>query len=123
METQSKQPPWTNRIICAALATSGCLIAAVGCCAIVYVYAFAAMISPRIVGWDRWTLVLRKMLLTPSVVAIVFGVVAFGVGVAMVTVSLRMALGINALSARKIVFVGALATVILCLTALLVISM
>jgi hypothetical protein len=117
MVTQSNHPRWANYFMRAALVAVGCFIGAVGCCVLLYTYAFAAMISPDIIGWDRWMLILKKMLLTPSVVVVFLGVFAIGVGVAIVISS---ALGINA---RKVTFIAALATVLLFLAVLLTISM
>jgi uncharacterized membrane protein len=63
------------------------------------------------------------MLLTPSAVVVFAGVFAFGVGVAVVAISLRMALTRHAASTRKIKFVAILAAVTLFLAVLLVMSM
>jgi hypothetical protein len=99
----------------------GCLIATIGCCVLLYIYAFAAMISPRITGWDRWMLILHKMLWTPAAVPVFFGVFALGVGVAIVTVSLRSAFGLDANNMGHIRLLTILAAVVLFLAVLLVI--
>jgi hypothetical protein len=80
--------------LCAARAVGGCLIALVGCCMVVYIYAFATVGSAYLVGWDYWMLILRKMLLTPSVVVVIGGVLAFGVGAVTVALSIRMAFSV-----------------------------
>lgn len=108
--------------MCAAIAAGGCLFAAVGCCALLYIYAFSAMISPRIIGWDRWMLILQKMLLTPSVVVVFFGVLAVCIGIAIVTVSVEMAFGISVRNTHKITSIAVLSVVILVLAVLVAIS-
>jgi hypothetical protein len=101
----------------------GCLIAVIGCCAVLYVYVFATMISPRIIGWDRCLVILHNMLLTPAAVVVFFGMFALCAGVAIVAVSLRIALGISTPNARQFTSIAVLVTVLLFLTVLLAISM
>jgi uncharacterized membrane protein HdeD (DUF308 family) len=116
MVTQSNQPNRANRI---ALAVAGCLSMAIGVCTIIFVYAFAAMIDPRIIGWNRCLLILRKMLLTPSAVPVLFGVFAIGVGVAVI----MFACGISVHGTRKITSITVLMTVLLALAAFMASSM
>jgi hypothetical protein len=124
MKTQPNQPASTNRLACAAIAVGGCVIACAGCCAVLYVYAFASMVPPRfVVGWERWSMILQKMLLTPDAVAVLAAVSAIGVGVAAVVISIRMALGMRPWNARTISFVAVLEAFVLFLAVLLVISM
>ena len=118
--SQSKRP---NRVKYVAAAAAGCLIAVLGCCVVLYVYAFAAMISPQIIGWDRWLLILQKMLLTPAAVVVFFGVFALSVGVAIVAVSLRIALGRSIGNTGQIISIAVLVIVLLFLAILLAISM
>jgi hypothetical protein len=123
MTSQSNRPTRANRLMAAALAAGGCVIGCAGCCVILYVYAFASMISSRLIGWDRWSIILQKMLLTPSAIVVFAGVIAIAVGVAVIAISLRTAFVLRAGHTRKIGSIVVLVAVMLSLIILLTISM
>jgi hypothetical protein len=93
------QPNQQNRgksvAIAIATAAAGLLMVGVGCIAVLYVYAFASIVPPDLPDWDRTLLILQKMLLSPSVVLVLFGVVGVALGVRFVYVSFRIALGLT----------------------------
>ena len=115
MEPPSKKTKWIH---CISLALLGCFLAVLGCGMILYTYAFASIVHPSLAGWDRWSLILQKMLLTPTVVLVVFSVVAFGVGIATIVSSLKMAFSSNPFNPKQIVSIG-IYTALLLGTALL----
>ena len=120
---QTTTSPWKHRLVCLSIATTGCLLVIVGCAAILVTYAFASMIPAEMVGWARCAMILRKMLLAPSVVVVLFGVVATGAGIATVGVSVRKAFGARPFTTRTLVWIGILTTALLGLAGLLAISM
>jgi hypothetical protein len=67
----------------------GMLAVAFGCGVILYIYAFSNMISPQIVGWDRWKTVLGKMFFTLNIVPTLVGAAMVFVGTAWTVLSVR----------------------------------
>jgi hypothetical protein len=111
----------SSRIKNVAIALGGCIVAGVGCCTVLYVYAYSSMVSPHVLGLARTLLILEKMFLSLNVIPTLFGLFSFGGGLAIVAVSPKLARGISTRDTRVPAFFVALAFVTLFLAVLLAI--
>ena len=109
---QSNLLKWAK---CIGSAVGGLFLAGVACCVVLYVYAFASMVPPDITGWHHWTLILQGMLLTPSLILVLFAAFTFGVGVVIVVGSVKAALGMESHDGRTIVIIAILLALVLVL--------
>jgi len=64
-----------RRLLFLAFSFGGLLLMAVGSVIVLYVYAFASMVDPKLSGIAYWQTILNKMLLSGAVVPTLFGVV------------------------------------------------
>ncbi len=98
------------------------LIMAIGSYAVLCVYGFATMIDDRIRGRDRWLAILKEMFLTPSVVIVIFGIVALCIGAFIGATSLQHALGIRVRGPRTAKAIAIFAMIVLFAAVLLFVS-
>jgi hypothetical protein len=85
---------YRSRLRCGLQAAGGLAAVIIGCYAVLYVFAFSSTIDPRLAGWDRWRLILEKMILTLNVIPVALGGFMTLAGLAVVLTSLhRIAFG------------------------------
>jgi hypothetical protein len=79
---------------CGLQAAGGLSAVMIGCYAVLYIFAFASMVDPRLAGWERWRLILEKLTMTLTAIPLTLGAVVICAGVGVTAVSLhRLAFG------------------------------
>ncbi len=75
--TPESYPPRRHRSYLwrSLLMAAGVIIVLLGCCVILYIYAFSSMVDPRLIGLERCTLIFQKMLLTLNVIPVSIGAI------------------------------------------------
>jgi hypothetical protein len=86
MTQDSELPkPSRSRLQLVLQAAGGLLGVLIGGFVFLYVYMFASMVDPRLMGMDRWAVILEKMFLTLSVIPVAFGGMMIVAGITLAT--------------------------------------
>jgi len=85
-------------------AMGGLLTAAMGCCLVLYIYAFCSMVSPGIVGWDCCKAVLEGMFLTLNAIPLVIGTMMLLAGASVTLMSIWKSTSVDKTSKHHSLF-------------------